>query len=137
MSLLRNLSASVFQCKFCLQRNTITRSEISRIIAAVCSMTALKHLTLKLDDTRADDQHIKDLFVGLHQFDFLKSLNLSLGGNPLTLPSVSSLLISVSKLPRLTKLHVSLRRIASLLTNKSTIDSIVSSLRVADVSVSL
>ena len=95
-------------------------------------MNALKNLTLKLDDTRTDDQHILELAAGLHHFDFLKSLTLSFSGNPLTLKGVSNVLTGVSKLPRLTLLHVNVRRVQSLAHQKAELNNLVSTLRVAN-----
>lgn len=98
-------------------------------------MNALKQLTLKLDDTRTDDQHIFELAKGLHGFNFLKQLTISLSGNPLTLKGTASLLTEVSKLPRLTHLHVNLRRVNALIASKDQLNAITSTLRVANLAV--
>lgn len=98
-------------------------------------MNALKSLTLKLDDTRTEDLHLFELAQGLHPFDFLKHLTVSLSGNPLTLKGAANLLTEVSKLPRLASLHVNLRRINDLVACKDDLKNITQTLRVASLTV--
>jgi hypothetical protein len=100
-------------------------------------MNALKNLTLKIDDVNTDDHLLKDLCSGLLKFEFLKDLELSVSGNPLTMVGVTGLLTEVSKLPRLQSLHCNLRRISSIAHKRDQVQELASSLRVAKLAVHL
>lgn len=118
-------------------RNELSKDELLRLIKSISSMNALKHLGLKLDDLKVDDQVAKILAGQLLTFDFLKSLDLSLSGNPMTTNGVTNLLNEVSRLPRLQDFHCNLRRIKAILPHKNDISKLINSLRIVNTAIHL